>query len=356
MNGVVMLLLAVRVEAAPIVERVREACTTEISMFCSGRKDLTACLREQGSSLTAKCVDELSGKAASPTTTVGKTSQAKTLSAVGPPPGATPVRGAANVWIEGGYSGPKPELLPQFTAAIAAEIPGALEIIAKRVGQPGYASGFARPLMIHIEYDPTQQRGLGSLDDSGDEAGRWRLNFNMAHWEDCPSPSILRSVVTHELTHAVLHDLLNGGQASFVPQWFDEGLAMLVGGEPSRSIALDAAYARHGKDYPGAVHCPFDNEGFGLSGGGLLTECYPFYLLAVEELAESSPGALPGIITDLRAGVPIENAVPARAALAWGSFVGATVERAHRVVGGKSALSLVTGKNWWRQVRWCRGS
>lgn len=349
------LLLAANAGAASLPEKTREACVTEISMFCSGRKDLKVCLDERRADLTRKCADALNGRIESSGAVAAQNGQAKAEPSAAPPAGAVPVRGAANVWIEGGYSGPKPELLPKFTEAIAAEIPGALGRVAKLLGQPGYASGFTRPLMIHIEYDPTQQNGLGSLDDSGDAAGRWRLNFNMAHWEDCPSRDILRSVVTHELSHAVLHDALDGEQTSFVPQWFDEGLAMLVGGEPSRSIALDAAYARHGKDYPGGVHCPFDNQGYGLAGGGLLTECYPFYLLAVEELSESAPGAVPGIISDLRAGVPIENAVPARAALAWDSFVGATVERTHRVVGGKSALSLVTGKNWWRQVRWCRG-
>ena len=66
-----------------------------------------------------------------------------------------------------------------------------------------------------------------------------------------------------------------------------------------------AAYARHGRDYPGALHCPFSNEGYGLAGVGLLTDCYPIYLLAVERLSESSPEALSGIIKDLRSGIPM---------------------------------------------------
>jgi hypothetical protein len=337
---------------APAFAQLHESCATEISMFCAGRKDLRACLREQGDNLTVKCADALSGRTGAPA--VSPTASAA-RAAVEPPSGGVPVPGVSGVWFEAGYAGPKQELLSGFQKAIAEAVPAALRRVSELLGQAEYSSGFSRPLAVRVEYDPTQQNGLGSLDPVPDAGGRLRLTFNMAHWEDCPSRDILRSVVTHELSHAVLHDLLGEGEMSVVPQWFDEGLAMAAGGEPARSIALDAAYARHGKDYPGAVHCPFNNEGWGLAGAGLLTECYPFYLLAVERLTEASPSAVPDIIKDLRAGVPMESAVPARVGLGWGSFTTEAVERSHRVIGGKSVLSLVTGKNWWRHIRWCRG-
>lgn len=331
---------------------VHEGCATEISMFCAGRKDLTKCLGSERNNLTPRCLDALSGRSSA--TAAESSGKVQRAEAMEPPAGAVSVPGAGNVWFEAGYSGPKTELLASFQAAIGDEIPGALRLAAKLVGQPGYADGFARPVTVRIEYDPTQRNGLGGLDAAEREGGGLRLTFNMAHWEDCPSRAIMKSVVIHEFTHAVLHDMLGNGELTFVPQWFDEGLAMLAGGEPSRSITLDAAYARHGRDYPGALHCPFSNEGYGLAGVGLLTDCYPIYLLAVERLSESSPEALSGIIKDLRSGIPMESAVPARAGLGWSSFIEATVERTHKVIGGKSVFAHLTGKGWWRQIRWCR--
>ena len=146
--------------------------------------------------------------------------------------------------------------------------------------------------MIRIEYDPTQQKGLAAVSE-GENGSGLRMIFNMAQWEDCPSKPILRSVVTHEMCHAVLNDLVRAGRVSHVPQWFDEGLATVAGGEPFRSISLDAAYYHYGSDYPGPVHCPFVSNSFELTGGGLLTDCYPFYMLAVQNIIESSPEALP---------------------------------------------------------------
>ncbi|MDX6769063.1 MAG: hypothetical protein SF051_05985 [Elusimicrobiota bacterium] len=348
----IILLASVQAGAVSLSSEARQACATEISAFCGGRKDLRACLRDHDEGLMTKCAAVLNGRTGAASAAIAVSSS---RAVVEPPPGGAPVPGVSGVWFEAGYSGPKGELLPGFQKAISEAFPGGLRRAAELLGQPEYSSGFSRPLVLRIEYDPTQQRGLAGLDGAQDASGRLRLTFNMAHWEDCPSRDILRSVVTHEVSHAVLHDLLGERRLGTIPQWFDEGLAMLAGGEPARSIAMDAAYARHGKDYPGSVHCPFVNEAWGLVGGGLLTECYPFYLLAVEKLAESSPDAVPGIIKDLRVGVPMENAVAARAGLGWGQFAAEAVERSRRVIGGKSFISLVTGKNWWRHVRWCRG-
>ena len=349
---VLSVLLTSGMASAALTERVRDDCETEISMFCAERKDVLTCLRRQREDLTARCREALSGQ-----------SQAQAVSARNleapqpgaPPPGVTAVAGVGNVWFKDDYSGPRPGLYPKFRGEVGAAAPGALQTVAKVMGQSGYGSALPRPLVLQIEYDPTQQNGLGFLDPSGNSGEGQRVTLNMAYWEDCPSRPILRSVVTHEFTHAVLHDIVGEGGMSHVPQWFDEGLGMLVGGEPTVSISLEAAYYRHGSAYPGQLTCRLENDGPGLMGVGLITDCYPYYLLAVRHIVESSPEALPNVLADLRSGIGIEQSIPARLGVPWSTFEGAVEERVRKTFKRMSPLSLLTGRGWWRHMRWCRG-
>lgn len=355
-----LIALPVRSAAADpaALERAREDCATELSMFCAERKDAVECLQEQRGALTSRCRSALDRPAGAPAAAAPASSGAAPAAAPvsGPPPGAVPVPGVANVWFDGEFSGPRQDLYPKFRDAIAAEVPGALRGVAELLGQPEYASAFPHPLTIRIEYDPTQENGLGGLDEDGPGGGGGlRMTFNMAHWEDCPSKPVLRSIVTHELSHAVLHDLVGEGRLSYVPQWFDEGLAMLAGGEPSRSITLESAYYHHGRDYPSKVSCPLDNGGQNLATMALLGDCYPFYLLAVQSLKESSSKALPDIVGDLRSGGSLQDAVSARTSMPWSAMERAAQESAQRAFKAMSPLSYVTGRGWWRQLRWCRG-
>jgi len=111
------------------------------------------------------------------------------------------------------------------------------------------------------------------------------------------------------------------------------------GGEPVAGIMLDAAYYRHGRGYPGALACRLDNEGPGLVGVGLITDCYAYYLLAVRHIAEASPEALPKVISDLRAGVPVRISIPARLGVTWSAFEEAVEKRARRTFTRMSPLS-----------------
>lgn len=342
-------------QAASLSEQIRDECATEISMMCAGKKNVVACLVKLGDDVTVRCKNALSeqpvpSSASQATTTL----VASGSSAIVVPQGVLAVPGAGNVWFKDDYSGPRSGLYSGFRKALSTEVPQALQEIAKLLGQADYRSSFPRPLVLAVEYDPTQQRGLGSLDPMGNRSEGQRVTFNMATWEDCPSRPIMRSVVTHEFTHAVLHDLV-GGELAHVPQWFDEGLGMLAGGEPVESIMLESAYYRHGSGYPGALACRLDNDGPSLMGVGLITECYPYYLLAVRHIAESSPEALPNVIADLRSGIAIEKSIPARVGVPWDAFEEAVENRVHRTYKWMSPLSRLTGRNWWRQIRWCRG-
>lgn len=340
-------------QAASFAERVSDECATEISMMCAGKKNVVACLVKLGDEVTVRCKNALSEEPRPEAARLIFTSTPESRGAAKPRGRA--VAGIGNVWFKDDYSGPRPDLYPKFREAVSAEAPKALLEIAKLMGQPSYRSAFPRPLVFRVEYDPTQRSGLGYLDPSGNSAEGQRLTFNLAYWEDCPSQPILRNVVTHEMTHAVLHDLVSEAGISHVPQWFDEGLGMLAGGEPFASISLNSAHYRHGSGYPGALTCRLENEGPGLLGGGLITDCYPYYLLAVRHIAESSPEALPGVISDLKAGIAIEKSIPTRLGVSWSAFEEAVEKRVRRTFKWMSPLSRLTGRGWWRHVRWCRG-
>ncbi|MCR4295462.1 MAG: hypothetical protein NUW21_07995 [Elusimicrobia bacterium] len=342
------------VPAAALAEHVRDDCATEISLMCAGRKDIVPCLVKLGDDVTVRCKNALNEEPVPPSAPqVSRGADGPATTVV--PKGVTAVPGAGNVWFKDDYAGPRSGLYPDFRKALSAEAPQALQEVARLLGQPGYRSAFPRPLVLRVEYDPTQQGGLGSLDSTGNRSQGQRVTFNMATWEDCPSRPIMRSVVTHELTHAVLHDLVGDGETAHVPQWFDEGLGMLAGGEPVAGIMLDAAYYRHGRGYPGALACRLDNEGPGLMGVGLITDCYAYYLLAVRHIAESSPQALPNVIADLRSGIAIEKSIPAHLGVPWSGFEEAVEDRVSRTFKWMSPFSRLTGRGWWRHVRWCRG-
>lgn len=322
-------------------------------MMCAGNKNVVACLVKLGDDVTVRCKNALSEQPALPSEPqASKGAPGLTVAVV--PQSATAVPGAGNVWFKDDYKGPRPGLYPKFREALSAEAPQALREVAKLLGQSSYQSAFPRPLVLRVEYDPTQRNGLGYLDPTGDQREGQRVTFNMATWEDCPSRPIMRSVVTHEMTHAVLHDLVGEGGMDHVPQWFDEGLGMLAGGEPAAGITLEAAYYRHGRGYPGALACRLGNDGPGLLGVGLITDCYPYYLLAVKHVAEASPQALPGVISDLRSGIAVEKSIPARLGVSWSGFEDAVDKRVRGTYKWMSPLSRLTGRGWWRHVRWCR--
>lgn len=350
LSAAVLALAAAGAGAAPSMPSVRVNCALEIGVMCSGQADL-ACLEKRSADLTSRCKAALRrmprhGAAYLFTNIPGARDAFFSLK------GAARVPGAGNVWFKDGYAGPGKEFAPRFRAAVEAEAPGALRDSASLLGQSAYASSFPRPLLLRLEYDATQRNGLAHL-DAGWKDGQL-VAFNLAHWEDCPSSRVLGSVARHEFAHAVLHEAV--GRTSRVPQWLDEGLGMLAGGEPSEGIIVDGAYYRFGRGYPGELACRLDNDGPGLQGGGLLTDCYPYYLIAVRRIAESSPDALPKLVADLRAGVPVKKAVEARTGLSWAAFEEDVDARVRRAFKWKSPLSWVTGRGWWRQVRWCRGS
>lgn len=340
-------------EADERLERAREGCATEISMFCAENKDTLNCLKSQGAGLTARCRRALSEEDQPPMAQAADARLAAEPSAATIPQGVTGVAGVGNVWFKDDYAGPRPGLYPKFRDALSAEAPSALQAVAKLMGQSNYGSAFPRPLVLRVEYDPTQRNGLGWLDPTGNRSEGQRVNFNLAYWEDCPSKAILRSVVTHEMTHAALHDFVGDAGTAHIPQWFDEGLGMLAGGEPFATLILDSAYYRHGSGYPAALSCRLENDGF--QGLGLLNDCYPYYLLAVRHIAESSPEALPGVISDLGSGIALQKSIPARLGVSWIAFEAAVEARVRRTFRWMSPLSRLTGRGWWRQVRWCRG-
>ncbi|PIR18833.1 MAG: hypothetical protein COV48_05360, partial [Elusimicrobia bacterium CG11_big_fil_rev_8_21_14_0_20_64_6] len=61
------------------------------------------------------------------------------------------------------------------------------------------------------------------------------------------------------------------------------------------------------------------------------------------------------VISDLREGIAIEKSIPTRLGVSWNAFEEAVEKRVRRTFKWMSPLSRLTGRGWWRHVRWCRG-
>ncbi|GAB3810477.1 hypothetical protein [Micromonospora zhanjiangensis] len=103
-----------------------------------------------------------------------------------------------------------------------------------------YGSRLSRPTVLICTTDECYQRIGG-----GREKGRAFLNRTLML-----SPEGINVVIaTHELAHVEFHERLNSGG---VPQWFDEGLAVLVSDDP-RYLGPDGPADRCLVDQPGTL-------------------------------------------------------------------------------------------------------
>lgn len=244
---------------------------------------------------------------------------------------------------------------PDFQNLVVGDLPAAIRTIAATLKQPRYSVSFVHPLVIRFENDPTSQEGEGHQQDLPSDQG-WAQSLTMNHalWDQCPSKPLLHSLETHELTHAVLHDLLTDGKETPIPQWFDEGVATYVAGEPSLSIAVDASYYHFGPTYPPeSLKCSLASSG-NLSGA-MVNDCYVYFYFAVRFLEEKKAGALPKVIADLKAGDRLEQAVQKETGLDWGAYLIGVADYVDTQFHSMSFTKRLTGRNWWWYARWCRG-
>lgn len=350
-------------KAASIDQSIGDVCATEISMLCAGQEDIGACLKRQADDLTAKCRDALSGK--SQRRFDPHISSAAVLPIAASEPAEddegdeafssfrpAPMAGLRNIWIDQEAKGAAKPGYPKYQDMIVVETRIALRTIADRLTQPGYRAGFSHPLRIRAMFQPADDKHGFSREMPSDKGWNQQVVFNMAMWDDCPSRPMAASVVRHELTHAVIHDALSGQKGNPLPLWFDEGVAMLLGGDPEETIALDVSYRVYGPDYTVKLTCQLDNFSNASNGGSF--DCYPYYFLAVRYLDETFPGVLAKIIADLKTGQPIHASIEKRTGQDWMKFIMAVDDYVNTTYAGMSRVRKLTGRRWWWYMRWCQ--
>jgi hypothetical protein len=108
---------------------------------------------------------------------------------------------------------------------VSALLPGAIARIEAAQGRP-----FAHPVTIGVYATPeayVAANGIGSMQPVGVTAfGR----VNLSPALDWPQHRRLRAILTHELSHAHIHGWISANGYVRLPNWFKEGLAVMVSG------------------------------------------------------------------------------------------------------------------------------
>lgn len=319
-----LLLAAALATAGPI----ETECANEIGLFCASAGDVSACLKRNKAGLTVPCREALSGRV--PTVAVPAPLAASA------PPSRSPVR------LSEDYDGPPGPVFRALYAIISAELPKAQRQVAETLGLPEYSEGFIHPLTVRIVHDPTGPEGAVVVKDAGLE-----LRLNAAALENCHARPYVRSILLHEMSHAVLRDLVFEHDEP-PPQWFDEGLATFVGGEPALGLTFDTALRRFGRGgFPSA--CELRSTTEGAVSEGIVMECYAYYAVAAGRLSQ----ALPRILKGLAGPQGLEAAIQRETGLDSAAFRARVKADADRELNDLPWWRRFRG-NWWQTLVVCR--
>jgi hypothetical protein len=126
-----------------------------------------------------------------------------------------------------------------FARDVAGLLPDAMARVEAVQGRP-----FAHPVIIGVYATPEAYKaanGLGSMGPVGVTIFG-RIDLSPALFR--PQHQRLRGVLTHELSHAHVRGWIGDYANLFLPNWFKEGLAVMVsGGGGAESVSEDEARA-----------------------------------------------------------------------------------------------------------------
>lgn len=212
------------------------------------------------------------------------------------PAEVTPLAASPNVSFEPGGEA--------LARSVAALLPAAIARVESAEGLR-----FARPAEIRVfaSWAGFEAYGGGSRGPAGVTTGD-RISLSPVLVQH---PERLRAILTHELSHALIHQVL-GWHALMLPAWFDEGLAVLVsdgGGaeavSPDEARAALAAGRRFVPDEAELVLFRRYGSSFGLSGPMFYRQAGLF----VGAMAQRDPAAFRRVLEALAAGDGLGGAV-----------------------------------------------
>lgn len=121
---------------------------------------------------------------------------------------------------------------------VAALLPAAVARVEAVHGRP-----FARPVIVGVYATPEAYEaanGVGSMGPAGVTIfGRVNLSPKLFG----PQHQRLRAILTHELSHAHIQGWIGDYDTLCLPNWFKEGLAVMVSGGGAELVSEDAARA-----------------------------------------------------------------------------------------------------------------
>ena len=184
------------------------------------------------------------------------------------------------------------------------------------------SGGLGHPLLVQIKQlnSKTIRRWEAAYVESRGSGNNLRqsLVIDIGAYVENPDED-LNLVITHEMAHVSLMDVIAGPQAAPIPPWFNEGLAQSVTREGRDRVKADIASLRQTDAH--LLLCdldgPLDEFAHGPFNGG----CYPEFYLAVRRLEQlGGPQTLRKAITGLRQGVKLPDLTPSLTGMDWSFF------------------------------------
>lgn len=197
-------------------------------------------------------------------------------------------------------------LLPRIKAAV----PRAYHHVVKLWSLEDQ-EGLQHPLKVQIKEVPSKtlgrwEAGFVEARGSGSQLQQ-KLVIDIQSYMQHPEED-LNVLVTHEMAHVVLMDVISGSQAASIPPWFNEGLAQSTTREGFDRVKNDIRNLSVSGLKP--IVCdlegPIDEFAHGPFNGG----CYPEFYLAVRRLEQKGGrDTIPKIIRGLREGTPLRDLI-----------------------------------------------
>jgi len=182
-----------------------------------------------------------------------------------------------------------------------------------RLGLLQYHEGFEYPLVIHFQdgspagaeyalaYVQLLQTPYGFAQE---------LVVNLDAISAGPKQDFDK-IFYHEMTHAVLNDVVGGEASTKIPHWLQEGLAQYVSGEGDDRVTQAAQ--QYKKSQVQALLCDLN--------GAYTGNAYPQYYLAIKSLEDKhSVNAVQALVRELIEGKSVTDAVEDSTGMTWEKF------------------------------------
>lgn len=200
--------------------------------------------------------------------------------------------------------------------------------------------GLVHPLTVQFQEVPSEtlrRWKVSYLETIGaGEDLHFRLVIDIGSYIEHPDED-LSVILTHEMAHAVLHDVEAGPHAAAIPPWFDEGMARSVTREGRERVLQDIwSLDESGQSL---LLCDLDGPVDEFAHGPFNASCYPEYYLAVQRLKQlGGAQSLPKLITGLREGKNMTDLIPAVTRMDWLAFKDDVARYANAIFAGSKPI------------------